>query len=78
MEDVREDRIKSTIGDVWTSYYGDVYLIVGVIQTEHAKGGWVWDMRALYEPLPGLQPGRWAQMHPEYLEEHLVRVLRTR
>jgi hypothetical protein len=70
--------MKSAIGDVWKSDYGCVYLIVGVIKLEHAKGGWVWDMRALYEPPVGLAPGRWVHMHPEYLEEHLDRVVRAR
>lgn len=69
----------SEVGDVWAcEHTGGVYLIVGVIQLEHAKGGWVWDMRVLDEPISTLLPGRWVQMHPEYLEEHLVRVLRTR
>lgn len=68
--------MKSRIGDVWRSENG-VYLIVGTKEIKHAKGGWVWDMRVLYEHESRLLPGRWVQMHPEYLEEHLVRVLKA-
>ncbi len=69
----------SAIGDVWMiESTGGVYLIVGVRDLEHAKGGWIWDMRVLDEPGSRLLAGRCVQMHPEYLEEHLVRVLKAR
>lgn len=66
--------MNSAIGEVWMTSNECVYLIVGTCNISNAKGGWLWDMRALHEPGYELPVGRQVMMHPEYLEEHLERV----
>ena len=62
------------IGQVWESSLGYLYLVVGSVDLVHARNGWVWSMRALYEE-GNLPPMRVIFLNEAHLIEHLVQVV---